>query len=253
MQTPTGTVPAPQPRGPSLSGRLRRFPATYGLIALTALTFLAQTTSEHLLGADMVLFYGAKVNAAIAAGQVWRLVTPLFVHAGLWHIFINMYSLNAIGPEVEAFFGSARMLAFYLLSGVAGVAMSVAFTPSPSVGASGAIFGLLGALGAFLFLHRSTFGRSGSAQFRQIVIVALLNLGLGLMPGIDNWGHLGGLIAGAGLTLALGPHYEPAWDETGRARLVDHRPWHTLWPGAVIAAALLGLLVVAALQTPVNR
>jgi rhomboid protease GluP len=85
------------------------------------------------------------------------------------------------------------------------------------------------------------------------VVVALLNLGLGLMPGIDDWGHLGGLIAGTALTLFLGPRYEPAWVDTVQAQLVDRRPWSQVWPGMVFAAGLLGGLTLLALLSPVNR
>jgi rhomboid protease GluP len=253
--TQAAPPPPPAPARPTISAgaRLARSPATFGLIGFTAFVFLLQTLSNQLLGADLVELYGAKINSAIAQGQVWRLVTPLFVHAGLPHVFVNMYSLFAIGPAVERFFGSRRMLAIYLLSGIGGVVLSLAASPSASVGASGAIFGLLGALAAFLYQHRTTFGRGGRRILVQLVVVALLNLGLGLMPGIDDWGHLGGLIAGTALTLFLGPRYEPAWVDTVQAQLVDRRPWSQVWPGMVFAAGLLGGLTLLALLSPVNR
>lgn len=235
---------------PSLRQRIGRFPATYGLIGATLVVFLLQLASTQLLGVDVVLALGAKINDAIAAGEVWRLITPVFIHIGLLHFFVNMYSLYAIGPAVERFFGSQRMLILYLLSGFGGVVMSMAFSASPSVGASGAIFGLLGALGTFLFIHRHTFGRAATFQFRQIVIVALLNLGLGLVPGIDNWGHVGGLITGSGLTAALGPSLEPVWGVETQPRLTDRRPWRTTWPRAVTALVILSALALVATRSP---
>jgi hypothetical protein len=90
------------------------------------------------------------------------------------------------------------MLALYLLSGISGVVFSLAFNRFPSVGASGAIFGLLGALAMFLYLHRGLLGPAGRMQLQQLVVVGALNLVYGAMnPGIDLWGHIGGLAAGA--------------------------------------------------------
>lgn len=220
---------------------------TFGLIGLTSLVFLLQLGSQSLLGYDLVLALGAKVNSLIAQGQIWRLVTPVFIHAGLTHFFINMYSLYAIGPAVERFFGRLRILGLYLLSGVAGVLLSLAFSPNASVGASGAIFGLLGALGALLYRNRMVFGEMGRRQLQQIVLVALFNLALGLSPGIDNWGHLGGLLYGAGLAWFAGPLLQVVQPEAERARLVDRRPWDEARSALLLGAALLIALSLAAI------
>ena len=199
--------------------------------------------SQSVLGFDLVALMGAKDNASIAAGQVWRFITPVFIHGGYFHLIINLYSLYAIGPVVERFFGPWRTLALYLLSGTAGVLLSLSFSSYRSVGSSGAIFGLLGSLGAFLYANRSTFGRAGAIQLRQVVLVALFNLALGLSPGIDNWGHLGGLIFGAGLTWFTGPNFAIARDEAAdRFMLVDQQPWRRVW-----LKVLLGAVVVASL------
>jgi rhomboid protease GluP len=242
-----------RPPRKSLRRTIARFPATYGLIGVTLVVFILQLVSTQLFGVDVVLALGAKINSAIAAGEIWRLLSPVFIHIGLLHFFVNMYSLYAIGPAVERFFGSQRTLVFYLLSGIGGVVMSMAFSPNPSVGASGAIFGLLGALGMFLFAHRHTFGRAATFQFRQIVVVALLNLGLGLVPGIDNWGHLGGLITGVALTASVGPNLEPIWGGETLPRLTDRRPWQTVWPRTVTALIILSLLALAATISPFVR
>lgn len=220
---PAGIPSTPAPAAPSFLQRIRRFPATFGLIAVTALVFVAQLLSQAIVGSDIVLYYGAKINENLAAGEAWRLVTPVFLHAGLLHIGVNMYSLWALGPAVERFFGHARFLIVYLLSGISGVMLSLVMSSNPSVGASGAIFGLLGALATFLYLHRATFGKLGAMQLRQLVFVALLNLGMGLTPGIDNWGHVGGLVAGVALAWFLGPRFSTTVLPDGRPRLVDIR------------------------------
>lgn len=250
--TPATLQPEALPRRPqpSIRQRIRQAPATYSLIALTAFVFAAQQASIVLLGYDLVLGLGAKHNQWIAGGEVWRLVTPLFLHVGLWHVLVNMYSLSVLGPGVERLFGSARFLVVYLLSGIAGVLASLAFNPLPSAGASGAIFGLLGAYGSFLVIHRQVLGPMGEMQLRRVVLVALLNLVLGLMPSIDNWGHVGGLVAGAALSWSIGPRFEVVWIEIGRVTLSDRRPWRSVRWRAAVAAALMLPLGLLALHSP---
>lgn len=244
----SGTPATPAPVAPSFLQRMRRFPATVGLIAVTVLVFVAQLVAQALLGGDLVLYYGAKINANLAAGEAWRLVTPVFLHANLLHIGVNMYSLWALGPAVERFFGHARFLAVYLLSGIGGVLLSLVLSPDPSVGASGAIFGLLGALATFLYLHRATFGQLGAMQLRQLVFVALINLAMGLTPGIDNWGHVGGLIAGAVLSWFLGPHFSTTILPDGRPRLVDVRTRQQISVRIGLAIAVAILLAILAMM-----
>lgn len=229
------------------------FPGTFGMIAFTVLVFCGQFLSDFLLQRDWLLQLGMKSGEAIAGGQYWRFITPIFLHIGVLHLFVNMYSLYAIGPAVERFFGTARFLAQYLLSGFAGVIFSLAFSPYPSAGASGAIFGLLGSLGAFLYVHRELFGQFGRTQLRQIAVVALLNLGLGLMPGIDNWGHLGGLLTGVLLTLSIGPRFEITWVGLEGRQVRDLRAWETSRWYYLLAACALILLAAAAVVLPAQR
>ena len=199
---------APPQRQPSFSDRITQFPLTHSLIAVTLLVFSLQWLSSVLLGFDLVLGLGAKDGLAIAQGQYWRFLSPVFIHGDILHVAVNMYSLYVIGPVIERFFGWRLTLVLYLLSGVAGVIASWYLTPQISIGASGAIFGLLGSLGAFLLVNRDTFGAAGKFQFRQIVLVALLNLTLGLSPGIDNWGHIGGFGFGALVAWFVSPMYK---------------------------------------------
>ncbi len=233
-----------------LVGRLAQAPATFGLIGLTGTVFLLQLFGEALFGFDAVLALGVKANKEILAGQLWRLVTPVFIHAGLLHLFVNMYSLFALGPAVEQFFGTPRMLALYLISGVSGVAFSLAFNPFRSVGASGAIFGLLGGLGAFLYQHRSVFGPAGGMQLRQLAFVAAINLLNSFSPGIDLWGHVGGLVAGILGTAYFGPRLTPVLIDGMRPGFSDLRRWPEAAPrvavaGLVLTAAAIGAMLLA--------
>jgi rhomboid protease GluP len=230
-----------------LASRFSRFPATFGLIGFTLAIYVGQLLCFQILGGDVLLSLGAKDPSALARGQWWRLVTPIFLHLGLWHVFVNMYSLYALGPAVERFFGGRRMFSFYMISGISGVVLSLTMSDNISVGASGAIFGMLGALAAFLYHHRDVFGRVGMAQFRHLVFVALLNLAIGFAPGIDNWGHLGGLVAGAALTTLLGPELRLHWEEGERPTLADRQPWTAVRSRALLSLAIvlaLGLLMV---------
>lgn len=235
---------------PSRPSPFQKLPTTYGLIAFTVLIFIGQMLSNDIFGLDIVKDLGAKDNAAILSGELWRLITPIFIHVGVWHVFVNMYSLYALGPAIERIFGSPRMMALYLIAGINGVIFSLGFSPYRSVGASGAIFGLLGALGTFLYRNRESFGQAGRLQLRQILIITLLNLGLGLMPQIDNWGHLGGLTAGVVLTWAAGPLLELTQQPGAPPRFVDRRPWTEVWPTTLIALLVLAMLAFAAIHSP---
>ncbi|MGA9533565.1 MAG: rhomboid family intramembrane serine protease [Anaerolineales bacterium] len=252
-EPPTGGAPPIPPTRPSFFDRLASNPSTAAIILITVIVFIGQTITQQLYGFDLLLAVGAKSNADIMHGQIWRLLTPIFLHVGLLHIGVNMYSLYIIGPAVERPFGSARFTAIYFLSGVGGVASSLAFSQQRSAGASGAIFGLLGALAGFLYIHRSVFGQAASGQLRQIVFVALLNLAIGLSPGIDNWGHIGGLLVGIALAFLLGPRYQPMWTTPESGRLVDRLPWSQVWIRAVLATAVVLALAFFAALSPFTR
>lgn len=227
------SVPLPRPR-PWV---------TYGLLLLTALVFVGQSLSSALLGEDVLLLLGAKDNALIRAGQYWRLVTPIFLHAGLLHVGFNLYALYVIGPPVEARFGPRRFFFLYLFSGVAGVLASMAFSSDVSVGASGAIFGLIGAYAVYLYQHRELFGRNGRRTLLNLAFIAVVNLLIGLAPGIDDWAHLGGLLGGSLLAVSIGPLNEVALSpQTGQAVILDRRA-----PGTVWAASALWLFVLLAI------
>jgi rhomboid protease GluP len=153
--------------------------------------------------------YGQKENTLIVQGEWWRLITATLLHGPPYHILFNGYALYILGNDLEAFFGRWRFLAVYWLSALAGSVASFAFSPAPSIGASGAVFGLIGALAVYFGMHRKLFGRMGQAQFWNIIVVIVLNIGLGLSQifPIDNSAHIGGLVAGAAVGLALCPQY----------------------------------------------
>jgi membrane associated rhomboid family serine protease len=142
--------------------------------------------------------FGAKRSELILQGrELHRLITPIFLHGSPTHIMLNTFSLRNIGPEVERLFGGGRFLTTYLAAGVAGNLMSAYYSPNPSIGASGAVFGLMGAYYAFLSQNERLLGRSGQDAMSRVSGTLAMNVLFGLAsPGIDNWAHIGGAIGG---------------------------------------------------------
>jgi len=176
-------------------------------ILLYILTFL---NSGNLINQDANLLYkfGGLVNFGNNYKEIYRLISSMFLHAGLLHLLCNMYSLYVIGPQLESFFGKTKFIIIYLISGIIGNLLSLAFLQDNivSVGASGAIFGLLGALLYFGYHYRvylSTVIKS------QIIPLILLNLSIGFFAsGINNFAHIGGLIGGVLVSMAAGVKYK---------------------------------------------
>ncbi len=220
---------------------------TYALIAVTTLVYLGQLASEALFGFDVLVALGAKINEYIAAGEMWRLITPILLHGSLLHIGFNMYALYIFGPRMELTFGRWRFIALYLLSGFAGNVFSLMFTQAASVGSSTAIFGLMGAYGVHIYHNRELFGEAASrASLNSIIRIAAINLFIGLSPGIDNWGHVGGLLGGSLFAWLAGPLLEvrgfaPPY------RLEDQRTPETIWQAIALTVGLFGALATGAL------
>ena len=147
---------------------------------------------------------GANNIAFLQAGEIWRLLTYMFLHGSLFHLLINMYSLYIIGTQIENYYGKTKYILIYIISGICGGLLSaIGIGESAlSVGASGAIFGLLGALAYFGYHYRLYLG---NVLKTQIIPVILINLFIGFMlTGIDNFCHVGGLVSGIFLSMALG-------------------------------------------------
>ncbi len=170
---------------------------TYILLGLCVGIYLLQMATEFILGFDYPAALGLKVNELIIRGQLWRLFTPMFLHGSILHLALNMYALLAFGPGLERYYRHGRFLALYLLSGFAGNVISFQFSAAPSLGSSTAIFGLLGAEAVLLYRNRELFGRTAQRALINLITIAAINLVIGMSPGIDNWGHIGGLVGGS--------------------------------------------------------
>jgi rhomboid protease GluP len=184
---------------------------TYALLGSTVLVYLLQVASQNILGFDLLAALGVKDNPSIIQGQYWRLITPVFLHASILHIGFNMYALFVLGPGLERFLGHSTYAITYFLSGLAGNVFSFLLSPNPSLGASTAIFGIIGAQTIFIFRNRALFGTRARPLLFNSIFIIVINLGFGILPGsnIDNWGHLGGLIFGGLFAWFGSPAYRP--------------------------------------------
>lgn len=214
---------------------------TYALLGVTVLIYLLQAGSQALTGYDLPMILGAKINSAIISGEIWRLFTPIFLHGSVLHIAFNMYALFVIGPSLERAYGHGRFLILYVLTGFAGNVVSFLFSPNASLGSSTAIFGLVAAEGIFVYQNRAFFGKRFRSVILNIVMIVVVNLIIGLSPGIDNWGHVGGLLGGILFSWISGP----IWKISGippAFTVADSRP-----SDRVILASLVVLLLFSAL------
>lgn len=174
----------------------KKIVVTYALIALCTLVYILQILFPSLTT------LGAVNGSLVRSGQVYRLVTGIFMHGSIWHLLCNMYSLYVIGCATENYFGKKKFLLIYLVSGIIGSMFSCIFNTSWSLGASGAIFGLMGALCYFGYYYRLYMGK---ALYSEIIPVIILNLSLSLIvSNIDFYAHIGGLIGGVFITMGLG-------------------------------------------------
>ena len=215
--------------------------ATYLLLVANLVIFALMERAGGSQDPTVLDKFGALFGPLVAEGQYWRLLTAIFLHIGFVHIAFNSLGLFVFGTAFERTSGPARMAVVYIGSGLAGSALSYLANPAVrSAGASGAIFGVLGALAVYLFVNRQEFGRMGQREITTVLFLAAINLLNGLTtPGVDNWAHVGGLIGGAALGLAIMPRYVPGPG-------VSYPTW-TGWAfrRRVMIPAALGLLVLA--------
>ncbi|RST73817.1 rhomboid family intramembrane serine protease [Siminovitchia acidinfaciens] len=184
---------------------------TYFFVAAQLLMFFILESNGGSTNVETLVKYGAKYNPLILTGEWWRFFTPIFLHIGLLHLMMNTLALYYLGSAVEKIFGRLRFLWIYLFSGFAGSVASFVFTSNLSAGASGAIFGCFGALLYMGVVNPRLFFRTIGMN---VIVVIIINLIFGFtVSGIDNAGHIGGLIGGF---LATGIVHLPGKRKWGR-------------------------------------
>lgn len=205
---------------------------TWTLIAINVAIYLIGRLDAET--GRQIFQNAAQYKPLIDDGEIWRVFTAMFLHANLTHVLFNMWALYLFGPALERRFGSVPFAALYLAAGLGGGSLYQAVGRlEPAVGASGAIFGLMGALLAATYRQRHT--AAGRAVFSQLMLLLLINLSLPFVIENIAWeAHLGGLVAGVSIAAA--------WDKvrhgTGAAaqRLII--------AGAVVVVALVMVLVL---------
>ena len=178
------------------------------LITINIVIFILQL----VLGCDVVANFGANYAPFVKSGKFYVLFTSMFIHGNLIHLLFNMYALYIIGPQVESFYGKIKYLAIYFGSGILGALLSDIFLQnSISVGASGAIFGLLSSIVYFGYHYRAYLDTVIRSQIMPLII---FNIFLGIViPNIDTFCHIGGLIGGVLVSMACGIKYKSSKSE----------------------------------------
>ena len=236
--------PAPAPQSVRVALPQSAPYVTYSIIGITVFIYILQVASQALVQADLPIAFFAKANDLIRQGQLWRLLTPALVHGSVMHIAFNMYALLSFGTGLERHFGRGRFLLLYVVGAFTGNVASFLFSDGYSVGASTAIFGLLGAEAVFLIQNRKSFPGQFRSAIGNIIFIAAINLFIiGSLPGIDNWGHIGGLVGGLMFTSFAGPLWEiegiyPAY------HFVDKRPFRSVMIGAAMVVLIFGALAM---------
>ena len=187
---------------------------TYGLIIINIICFFLTYGNDELL--DKYCLFGPVVREY---KEYYRIITCGFLHADILHIGFNMYALYILGSQIESYLGKFKYLIIYFFSMIIGSLMSMIFSKYASIGASGAIFGLMGSLLAFGYYYRVYLGATLKSQLIPLII---FNLALGfIISGVDVFAHIGGLIGGFLITMALGVKYKSNKLELINGRIIS--------------------------------
>jgi membrane associated rhomboid family serine protease len=216
---------------------------TYIVLGIIAVVWLLMELLGGSTNTAVLLAFGANSGRRILLdGEIWRLFTSMFLHIGIAHLAFNAYALFIFGLEMERLYGPDRFIVVYILAGLFGSLASFA-ARGPfvlSAGASGAIFGVIGMNLAFFLLHRDTFGRFGRQRMVSTLVIIGINLVFGFtVPGIDNYAHIGGLVAGFALGYGLAPRYQVVNQYSFSPRVVDKISLLNRWWVSALAVVLL--------------
>ena len=216
------------------------------ILVFNCIAFVMLILAGGSTDVEVLVSFGALSSNLVSEGEYWRFITCIFLHANLMHLGVNAFSLFIFGPTAEVFFGRIKFLIIYLISGVGGSATSYVFIDPRSigVGASGAVFGVLGSIAVYYYLNQHIYGKYGRGMMGGIAMIVLLNLGFGFtVQGVDNWAHIGGLLSGILAAFALQKH---------RSELGFGVFGLYFFRIIILALILIGLLLFAARDNSVN-
>lgn len=182
-------------------------PFTWGLFAINLLFGALLIFLDASQNRELLLDFGAMYSPLIVSGEYWRLLSAMFLHAGFLHLLFNLIGIIIFGRINERLFGRINFFLLYVLTGISASSTSYVFNDvGISVGASGAIFGMMGAMISFFAINRKIFGKDGLNTLYGVIILSIINLWFGTtIDGVDNWAHIGGLVSGLILGVALLP------------------------------------------------
>jgi rhomboid protease GluP len=245
---------------------------TYTLLGIMIAVFVIRALSPSL--DEALLLWGANsARGVLAEGEIYRLITSMFLHASIYdrfgrfalenslHLIFNAYMLYIVGSTIERLFGHVRFALVFLLGGLAGSVFSVVLGGGLSVGASGAVFAILGAQFVYLYQHRKLLGAGGRRQMSGLIQLLAFNLLFGFVANaasasvrIDNWAHIGGALGGIALAFGIAPLYivRAHPELPGHLIAEDINPLRRRWwvVSAYSVALMLILIVARQAYTP---
>jgi len=243
LEPDTGSPPVTRHSSFVTGFRQRYWPVvTMAIIGINVVVFLLLTYAGGLTNTDVLLDFGASFSPYFHRGEYWRLVMPMFLHVGWLHLLGNSYALFILGPILERVYGAGRFSLLYVAAGVGSSALSMSRSLNVAAGASGAIFGIAGAMLVAGYMHRDIIPpRWGRAFGAGIVPFVVLMLILGFSEkGIDKWGHVGGLLTGGVLAAFIPPPKHGLALQFG-----DERPSQAI---IVLPVLVVGLAMVSTAQ-----
>ena len=216
-----------------MPNNLLRYRLTLILIVLNSIVYLFSSFYSHALAdmninvlVDMGALYGPLV---VLKGEWWRLLSAMFLHGGVTHLLMNMFSLYLVGRAAETYFDTKSYLVIYLFSGLIGGVVSLFVHPvTVGIGASGAIFGLFGALAGFFLAHRKKISTHFKSFMKDFAIIIGVNLLIGFsIPEVDVFAHAGGLLVGVigGFLISKNPKFLPLYSVCMALVIVASMPY----------------------------
>jgi len=234
-----------------LSYKYKEFPVVGILLIINLIYFLFLELNGGSKNWLTLVYYGAKEGLSISRGEYWRLLTPIFMHIGFFHLVVNSFGLIVFGPIMEKIFGPTRFLLIYIMTGIWGNIFSFISGISVGAGASGALFGVAGSYAAYLYLNKNDLGKFGRESLVGLSWIVGINIIFGFtVSGIDNSAHLGGLISGIIIGYFLSPKistiYISEFDsmEINTERKVSNQRPFSLWALFIFTNLLINFFIV---------
>ena len=234
-----------------LSYKYKEFPVVGILLIINLIYFLFLELNGGSKNWLTLVYYGAKEGLSISRGEYWRLLTPIFMHIGFFHLVVNSFGLIVFGPIMEKIFGPTRFLLIYIMTGIWGNIFSFISGISVGAGASGALFGVAGSYAAYLYLNKDDLGKFGRESLVGLSWIVGINIIFGFtVSGIDNSAHLGGLISGIIIGYFLSPKistiYTSEFDsmEINTERKISNQRPFSLWALFIFTNLLINFFIV---------